>query len=198
MRDLAYDLAGNAAKVKYDDLPKDVVEITKKFILDTLATLVAGSSAPGCKSVVDVIKDWGGKEESTVLVYGGKAVAENAALANSMMAHARDFDDTHDKAVLHANVSVLPAALAMAERNGGVSGKDLIAAVATGVDLMCRLGLGAMGSLNWILSSTAGYFGGTVAAGKVLGLDENKLLHAMGIAYSQCAGSYQCLVDIAT
>ncbi len=195
MRDLAYDLAGNAAKVEYSDLPKDVVEITKKFILDTLATMTAGSSAPGCKSVVDLAKDWGGKEESAILIYGGKVVAENAALANSMMAHARDFDDTHDVAVLHANASVLPAILAMAERKGGVSGKDLITAVAIGVDLMCRLGLGAMGPLNWILSSTAGYFGSTVAAGKILGLGEDKLLHAMGIAYSQCAGSYQCLVD---
>jgi len=195
MKDLAYDLAGNAAKITYDDLPQDVVEITKKFILDTLATMIAGSSAPGCKSVVDLIKDWGGKEESAILIYGGKVVAENAALANSMMAHARDFDDTHDVAVLHANASVLPATLAMAERKGGVSGKDLITAVAIGVDLMCRLGLGAMGPLNWILSSTAGYFGSTVAAGKILGLGEDKLLHAMGIAYSQCAGSYQCLVD---
>jgi len=195
MKDLAYDLAGNAAKVKYEHLPEDVLEITKKFILDTLATMIAGSSAPGCKSVVDLVKDWGGKEESTIAIYGGKVVSENAALVNSMMAHARDFDDTHDEAVLHANVSVLPAALAVAERNGGVSGKDLITAVAVGVDLMSRLGLGAKGLLNWILSSTAAYFGSTVAAGRLLGLDEDRLLHAMGIAYSQCAGSYQCLVD---
>jgi len=115
MKDLAYDLAGNAAKVKYEHLPEDVLEITKKFILDTLATMIAGSSAPGCKSVVDLVKDWGGKEESTIAIYGGKVVSENAALVNSMMAHARDFDDTHDEAVLHANVSVLPAALAVAE-----------------------------------------------------------------------------------
>jgi 2-methylcitrate dehydratase PrpD len=195
VRDLAYDLANNAAKVKYEHLPKDVVEITKKFILDTLATMVAGSSAPGCKSVIDLMKDKGGKQESTILIYEGKAVAENAAFANSMMAHALDFDDTHDEAVLHANVSVLPAALAMAERKGGVSGKDLITAIAVGVDLMSRLGLGAKGPLNWILSSTAAYFGSTVAAGRLLGLDEDRLLHAMGIAYSQCAGSYQCLVD---
>jgi len=195
MRDLAYDLAGNAAKVKYDDLPKDVVEVTKKFILDILATMIAGSSAPGCKSVVDLIRDWGGKEESTILIYGGKVVSENAALVNSMMAHARDFDDTHDEAVLHANVSVLPAALAMAERKGGVTGKDLIAAVATGVDLICRLGLGIIGQPSWHFSSTTGYFAATIATGKILGLDEDRLLHAMGIAYSQCAGNVQCIID---
>ena len=194
MRDLAYDLVGNAAKVKYDDLPKDVVEITKKFILDTLATTIAGSSAPGCESVVDQVKDWGGKEESTILIYGGKVVSENAALANSMMAHALDLDDTHDEAVVHSYVSVLPSALAMAERRGGVSGKDLIAAVAVGVDLMCRLGLASFGH-DWVYSSTMAYFGATVTAGKILGLNENKLHHAMGIAYSQCAGNLQCIKD---
>ena len=194
MRDLAYDLVGNAAKVKYDDLPRDVVEITKKFILDTLATTIAGSSAPGCESVVDQVKDWGGKEESTILIYGGKVISENAALVNSMMAHALDLDDTHDEAVVHSYVSVLPAALAMAERNGGVDGKDLIAAVAVGVDLMCRLGLASFGH-DWVYSSTMAYFGATVAAGKILGLNENELHHAMGIAYSQCAGNLQCIKD---
>lgn len=195
MRDLAYDLVSNAAKVKYDDLPKDVVGVTKKFILDTLATTIAGSSAPGCESVVDQIKDWGGKEESTILVYGGRVISSNAAFANSMMAHALDFDDNHDEIVLHANVSVLPAALAMAERKGNVGGKDLIAAVAVGVDLMCRLGRGVLGPLTWLLSPTTGCFGSTIAAGKILGLGEDKLLDAMGIAYSQCAGTAQCMVD---
>ena len=166
MKDLAYDLVSNAARVKYDDLPKDVVEITKKFILDTLATTIAGSSAPGCESVVNQVKDWGGKEEATILIYGGKVVSENAALANSMMAHALDLDDTHDEAVVHAYVSVLPAALAMAERNGGVDGKDLIAAVTVGVDLMYRLGLASFGH-DWVYSSTMAYFGATVAAGEI-------------------------------
>ena len=64
MRDLVYDLVENATKVKYGDLPKDVVETTKRLLLDLLATTVAGSSAYGCKSVVDQIKDWSGKEES--------------------------------------------------------------------------------------------------------------------------------------
>ncbi len=194
MRDLAYDLAGNAAKVKYNDLPKDAVKITKKFILDTLATTTAGSSAPRCERVVELVKDWGGKEESSIMIYGGKVTSENAALANSTMAHALDFDDTHDEAVVHSYISVLPAALAMAERVGGVNGKDLITAVAVGTDLMCRLGLASFGH-DWVYSSTMAYFGATVAAGKILGLSEDKLHQAMGIAYSQCGGNLQCAKD---
>ncbi|GAI87887.1 unnamed protein product [marine sediment metagenome] len=176
--DLAYDLAGNVARVRFDDLPEGAVETTKKFILDTLATTIAGSSAPGCKAVVNLVKDWGGKEESTILIYGGQVVSENAALANSMMAHALDFDETHDEAVIHSYVSVLPAALAMAERNGGVSGKDLITAVAVGVDLMCRLSLASVGH-DWVRSSTMAYFGPTAAAGKILGLKGIKVHHTM-------------------
>ena len=133
MRDLAYDLAANAAKVKYTGLPEDVIEITKKFILDTLATTLAGSSAPGCNTVIDYVKENGGRKESTIMVYGGKVPSAEAAFANGMMAHALDFDDTHDEAVIHANVSVMPAALAMAEGKGGVSGKDLIEAIAGNV-----------------------------------------------------------------
>ena len=195
MRDLAHDLVENTVKIRYDMLPKGVAEITKKFILDTLATTLVGSSAPGCRDVVDQIKDWGGKQESTVLVYGGKLISPNAAFANSMMAHAVDFDDTHDEAVIHANVWVLPAALAMAERMGGVSGKDLITAVSIGVDVTCRLCLGAVGPLSGNAGAYVGYFGATLAAGKILGLNENRLLHAIGIAYSQCAGNRQCIVD---
>lgn len=195
MRDLAYDFVENACKIEWKDIPPDVVDVTKKFILDTFGTLLAGSTAPGCKTVVELVKELSGKEESTVLVYGGKVPAPNAAFVNSVMAHARDFDDTHDKAVLHANVSVLPAALSAAECTGGISGKKLITAVTLGIDVMCRLGLGLRGIRNWILSSTLGYFGATIAVSKILGLDEEKMLNALGIVYSQVAGNIQCLTD---
>ena len=195
MRDLVYDLVGHAAKVNCGDLPQDVIEITKKFILDTLGTAIAGSSAPGSGSVADLIKDWGGKEESTVMIYGGKVVAPHAAFINGMMAQALDLDDVHDEAVLHANATVLPSALAMAERTGNVHGKDLIKAVAVGNDVLCRIGLGVIGPLTWTLTSVTGYFGATIAAGKILGLDESKLRHAIGIAFAQCAGSAQSVLD---
>lgn len=195
MRDLAFDLVEHTAATTYDMLPHNVAEITKKFILDTLATSLVGSSAPGCSTVIEQAKDWGGKQESTILVYGGKLISTNAAFANSVMAHAVDFDDTHDEAIIHANVWVLPAALAIAERMGSVSGKDLITAVTIGVDATCRLSLGALGLHGGNAGAYMGYFGATLAAGKILGFDENKLHHAIGIAYSLCAGNRQCIVD---
>ncbi|MBI2858830.1 MAG: MmgE/PrpD family protein [Chloroflexi bacterium] len=195
MDDLSYLIARTASQVTYKSLPLDAVEATKKFTLDTLATIVAGSSAPGCKAVVGYVKECDSRRESTVLVFGGKVSAADAALANGVMAHAIEFDDTYDKAALHANVAVLPAALAAAERVGNASGKDLITSLALGVDLMCRVGAATSGPLLWSLSSAAGYFGASIAAGKLLGLTEAQLLDAMGIAYSQVAGNHQCAID---
>lgn len=196
MKDLVYPLVENALRIKYEDLPDNVVEIGKKFVLDTLAAMAAGSTAPGCSSVVDLTKDWGGKPESTILFYGRQVPSPEAAFCNGMMAHARELDDTHDQAALHAHASVLTAALAVAEAKGNVSGKEMLTAVVVGVDVMCRLGLAAIGPLTgWVLSSTLGYFGATIAAGKILGLDERKLVDAMGIAYSQCAGNLQASTD---
>ena len=85
MKDLAYELVNYADRVKFDDLPEDVIYATKKFVLDTLATTMAGSTAPGCKGIVGYIKDCGGKQESTILVYGVKAIASDVAFANSTM-----------------------------------------------------------------------------------------------------------------
>lgn len=195
MQDLAYDLADYAARVRYQDLPADVVEITKKFILDTLGTSFAGSSAPGCEAVARLISGDGGRQESTLFVFGNRVPTANAALVNSMLAHAIEFDDTHDATTVHANASVLPAALAVAERRGGVGGKALIEAVAMGVDLTCRLGLGLDEATGWTPAAVFGYFGAAMAGGRILGFDARQMRDAMGICYSQCAGNRQCNVD---
>jgi 2-methylcitrate dehydratase PrpD len=177
------------------DLPPDVVETTKKFILDSLGVAVAGCKAPGCVEVADLLEGWEGKPEATVICRGRKLPAPWAAMANSMTMHALDFDDTLDESALHAHVSVLPAALACAEAMGGVSGAHLITSVALGVDLVCRLGLATLRPLSWIRTATCGAFGAAVAAARMLGLDGQGLLKTMGIVYSQTAGNAQCLVD---
>ncbi len=180
---------------QFNDLPEAVVDDAKRFILDSLGVTIAGSSAPGCKEVVDLFKEWGGKPEATILLYGGKVPSPSAAMANSMMMHALDFDDTLDESALHAHVSVLPAAVAVAESVGRVSGKDLITAVTLGVDLVCRLGLATRRPLSWIRSATCGFFGAAAAAGKVMGLNGEQMSNALGVAYSQVAGNAQCLID---
>jgi 2-methylcitrate dehydratase PrpD len=186
------------AQCRYEDLPTSTLAAAKREVLDTLGTTLAGNLAPGCREVVSPVEEWGGAKESTLLGYGRKVPSPFAALANGTMAHAWDFDDTHDRAVLHAGVSVIPAALAMAERKGGVKGKDFLCAVALGIETVCRMGLATKYGPNttgWMLTPLYGYFGAAAAGAKVLGLDQEKMHHALGIAYSQAAGNVQCVLD---
>ena len=180
---------------EFDDIPIEVVETTKKFILDSLGVAIAGFSAPGCKEIVELVKGWGGSPEATIIVYGGKVPSPFAVLANSTMMHALDFDDTLDEAALHAYTSVLPTALAMAELKRDVSGKELLNAITLGVDLVCRLGLAIKRPLSWIRTATCGSFGAAATAAKILGLDREKMLNTLGVVYSQTSGNAQCLID---
>jgi 2-methylcitrate dehydratase PrpD len=193
--DATFRILQHIEKTQFQDLPEAVVDNTKRFILDSIGVALAGCNAPGCREVVDLVKEWGGKPEATIMSYGGKVPSPSAAMVNSMMMHALDFDDTLDESALHAHVSVLPAALAAAESSCNISGADLINAVALGVDMVCRLGLSTRRPLAWIRTATCGAFGAAVAAGKVMGLDREKLSHALGIAYSKTAGNAQCLID---
>jgi 2-methylcitrate dehydratase PrpD len=91
--DAAYLFARDLVNVKYEDLPHAAVEATKKHILDFLGVALAGSSKPGVKELLEIVTDWGGKEESSILCYGSKVPAPNAAQVNATMGHALDYDD---------------------------------------------------------------------------------------------------------
>ena len=189
------DITRFVVRSKFEHLPQSAVDVIKTDIFDTLGTALAGSAALGSREVVELAVEFGGKTESSILVYGDKVPSPTAALANGTLAHALDFDDTHDAAVLHAGVSVVPAALAIAERLGKVSGKDFITAVALGVEVTCRMGIATRPWIGWILTSVYGYFGAAIAAGKLLGLDEEEILNTCGIAYAQAAGNLECVVS---
>jgi len=196
--DAIYNLAKNVIDVQYDSLPRDVVEATKKQIMDAFATAIAGSSAPPVGELVEIYKEWGGKTESTVWVYGEKLPGIVAAQINATMQHARDFDDTHDVAVLHPGAVSVPTAFAVAEMIENVNGRDLITAVALGVDLVTRLCLACTNDYiagGWHFTPLHGSFSTTAIAGKLMGLDLDTLVNAFGIAYHQTGGNLQCVDD---
>jgi 2-methylcitrate dehydratase PrpD len=118
-----------------------------------------------------------------------------AAFANSALIHVLDFDDIHDAARLHPTTVTLPAALAAAQL-AGASGDAVVDAVLLGDELMCRLGVacsptGSGPGSDWFLTQLFGYFAAAAAAGAVLGLDEDALVSAFGLAYMQAAGGKQ-------
>ncbi|WP_417209775.1 MmgE/PrpD family protein [Antarctobacter sp.] len=199
--DLAAPCAAFAAGLKFADLPDSTVEKTLLNLYDTLACSLAGFTADGARELRALVTEWGGKPQAPVLWTRDRLPAPAAAWINGTMAHARDYDDTHDAAIIHVGVSSIPAALAAVDMaDHPVSGEDFIAAVAAGLELSTRMAfattVGVIES-GFIYSSLMGYFGATVAASRVLGFDAAQTQNAMGIAYAQAAGGHQATRDAA-
>jgi 2-methylcitrate dehydratase PrpD len=198
MPDLVIDLANFASGLDTQRLDASVVEAVKTNILDTLSCALAGSSAKAIAEVSGLVREWGGAAQADMLVFGGKYPAHHAAWVNGGMSHARDYDDTHDGAILHAGVSAVPAAIAAAQLRGQLSGADLVAAVAAGLEVTCRLGVAIQVDIiesGFIYTSLLGYFGATAAAGRAFGLTGQEMRNAFGIVYSSVAGNHQVTRD---
>lgn len=180
--------------IGYEDLPPQVIEITKRSILDTLGVILAATTLgeSGVKEIVALVRDAGGKEESTILGFGTKVPALSAALANGVIAHQLDYDDCFDEGVVHPGSGTVPAALAIAERQGNITGKEFITAVALGADIICRLSLPlTRGNFDygWARVGTFNKYGAAAAAGKLLGLSKAQMVSAFGIVLNQAAMS---------
>ena len=143
---ISMDLARFIADTSFEDIPARVIDTQKKSVLDATAiTFGAGTLGDGCGQMVELAETLaaGGKGEATVLGFGKKLPAAWAAFANASMAHSLDFGDTHQASTIHSNSSSFPAALAVAESLGGVSGRELLTALVLGSETAIRIALAA-------------------------------------------------------
>jgi len=192
-------LAEHIARTRYEDIPGSAVDVTKKSLLDGLGvTLAAGTMGEGCQQCVSLAIEGGGKKESTIIGFGIKVPACMAAFANGSMAHALDFEDTHDRARVHPNAAVIPAAFAVAESIGNVSGKEFITALALGSDIVCRLSLARSQEEDylksgWYMPPILGAFGATTAACKLLNLGPEQILDAFSLTLCQATCSAELI-----
>jgi 2-methylcitrate dehydratase PrpD len=194
--DPAWALAQHVCRTGYADLPASAVEAARRDILDTFGCMLGGSGSPGIAELFAVVSRWGGLAESRVLLRGVSLPGPQAALLNASMGHALDFDDTLDTGgSIHPGVSVLGAVLAVCDSLGGVTGKELLLAVALGLDVSCRVALASTVDRGWHRTAAMGVFGAAAAAGKLLRLMPEQMLAAFGIAYSHAAGNRQCVLD---
>jgi len=198
--DASERFAQNFVKVGYKDLPQQVVEETKKQILDFIGVALAGAAKSGAVELRELSLEWGGAEQSRIFSWGEKVSAPNAAQINATMGHSLDFDDVHEAAVMHPGVVTIPTALAIADYKGGLSGQDLINAVALGGDMICRFGLATRPGQNihafgWHFTSLNGFMTAAAVAAKLLGLDEDGIVSAIGIGYHQASGNGQAVKD---
>lgn len=166
-------------------------------ILDTLGVMLAGTETVSSKMVVSVVTSLGGKAESTIIGHGSKTSCTNAALANGTIGHALEMDDAHRSATIHPGVCVIPAGLAMAEREN-IDGKSFLTSVVVGYEVACRLGeafLGLQYYEGFHPTGTCGTFGAAAAAAKAMDLREEAIVRALGIAGSMAAGLEEWKAD---
>src|SRR5690242_10781790 len=183
---------------RYEHLPAHVVDAVKKSFLDTIGAGIAGRSTEIGRIVTEMARENGGKPEAVLWTHGDKVPAAEAAFANAVMARCRELDDVHEGSPRvglghggHVNVMLVPSACATVESlSGPTSGKDLIAALAVGGDLIPRLRMAAgnAGRLGWE-GPTLAPFGVAATVAKLRGFDRTTTASALGTAYAHCAGN---------
>jgi len=187
-------LSQYASETRYEDLPKETIEIIKDVLLTVLGTTIAGATAEGCEAVVKQAREWGGKKEATILIHGGGVPAYNASLVNSFMARALDFCDAMSPGI-HIGSSSVPTALAMAELMGGCSGKDFLAALVLGSETAARLNLPRSTYDGFDPTGVCTVFATAVIAGRMLRLNSKQMLNALALVFNRSGGSFQSNVD---
>jgi 2-methylcitrate dehydratase PrpD len=177
--------------VRYADLPQAAIEMARQVTLDGLAVMLAGVTEPlGLGRIVTAyVRDLGGNPDASVIGGGFKTSVTEAAFANGTMAHALDFDNTFYP-LNHPTSPTLPAILALAEQRS-LSGAQVIEAIVTAFEVQARLRMASTGlhtGTGFHKPGTTGIFGAVAGSAKLLRLDTEVLLMALGITGSR-AGS---------
>lgn len=187
---IAQDIAKFVCSTEFKDIPPRAVAKAKNYFLDCIGVTLAGSIDRNARIITEHVSEIGGTPESSVLGTRARVPATSAALANGVASHALDYDDTSDILIGHPSVISCPPSLAIGEAMGA-TGRDVLAAYILGGEVACRLGQALTDkqySIGWHNTGTMGVFGATVAAGKLLRLNEDQMAHAIGIAASSVAG----------
>jgi 2-methylcitrate dehydratase PrpD len=196
MEDISLELSQYISQLNFEDISPIALAGAKKSTLDTIAAMLAGSTAPGIEILVDLAKRWGGAEEAHLIGFGLKLPVPLAAWCNGTMARALEIDDCLDFLPIHPSASIVPALLALAEFKGGLSGRDFLTAVVVGQDIIIRFGLAVRQNvLQSGRNNLFNIFGPTAALSKAMKFTPEEVQNAMGISFSYAIGDAQCLLD---
>lgn len=189
---ISQKLARYARELTFEKLPEEVTHQTKRLLLDTLGCALGGYSSDASRIVQEVIKERGGPQEATVIGSGIKTSCVDAAMVNGVMVRFLDFNDVGYITIIppvrtHAHPSeVIPGILAVGEKER-CTGREVIAAIVTGYELSARFVDGITGApmenRGWNNDTRASYIMPLVL-GKLMGLTEEQMVHAVGISGS--------------
>ena len=181
-------IASWIVSTNYEDIPPEAIRVANESCFDLLGVILAGSTQPVGEIIQQYVDDSGGSNQATVLASGLQTSLANAALANGTMGHALDYDDFGGFG--HPTVAIFPALLALGESLNS-TGRDLLEAYVIG----CELGLALQHTTKYAqmergFHSTAviGRMAATAACSKLLGLDHEQTVIALGIAGSMASG----------
>jgi 2-methylcitrate dehydratase PrpD len=187
---VTHTLAQFVTHHKSSDVPQKVRHEAARSILNWLGCAIGGCRHETIERALAALAPFSGPPQATVLGRTDRLDAMYAALMNGITSHTFDFDDTHLKTVIHPSGPVASAILALAERQP-VSGADFLHAFILGVEVECRIGNSVYPEhydVGWHITGTAGVFGAAAAAGKLLGLTDQQMVWALGIAATQSSG----------
>jgi 2-methylcitrate dehydratase PrpD len=188
--DVTRTLARYVLSVRYDDLPDPVRKEARRTLLNWVGCAVGGSRHETVDVAIAALAPFSGPPQATVLGRRERLDILHASLMNGISSHVFDFDDTHLKTVIHPAGPVVSALLALAEHRP-MSGRDFLTSMVVGIETECRIGNAvypAHYDRGWHITGTAGVFGAAAACGRSLGLSEQQMVWALGLAATQPVG----------
>ncbi len=184
------ELARFIKDARIEDFPANVIETTRKCVLDWIGVTLRAVGDPAVLLVKEMVQDMGGKEQASILGYGIRVTMLHASLVNGMMAHALDYDDAHSGVRTHPSAPLVSAILAVGEYLGS-SGQDLVEAFVVGCEVTLRVGY-ALGRTyyerGWHSTSILGRFGAAAGVSRLLALTADQISVALGLAATQAGG----------
>lgn len=197
--EITRELVKFCAELRFDSFPQEVVDRVKYLALDFTGVAARGSLVDSTKVMYQSIKEMSSTSEGGVIIGTGmRAPYPYAALANGTSAHSLELDDVNNEASLHPGNAVFPAAFAACEMVGA-DGKKFMEGVVVGYEVMVRLGKALGPTAHYAQgfhpTATCGVFGAAVAVSKIMALNEDQMLNAVGVAGSQAAGSMEFLAQ---
>ena len=182
-----------------NDLSDEVVDRTRYLLLDYLGVAIAGSLTDSSQPVYRMLARSASSGPCTVIGTASRTTPEYAALANGAAAHSLELDDTHQGGSIHPGVVMFSTAIALSEIYPEMDNGQFVSAVVAGYEVAARLSISLQPKSQYELgfhpTATCGVFGATVTAAKLLGLNEEQMLSAVGIAGSMSAGSLEFLAE---
>jgi 2-methylcitrate dehydratase PrpD len=200
---ITVELARNIVETDFDAFDSTAIEKARNRVMDVAGCAVGGVNAPGCSMLLDLMREWGGARESTVLGVGGKLPVHHAAMVNSVFARSYDFEPTGalvggKSTPSHISGTTVLTALAVGEVTGA-HGRAVLTAIILGDDLAARVAAASQLNIDsgWDSTGTVNALGAAAIAGKLWRLNEKQMVNAFGIALNQMAGTFLNIFDYA-